>query len=38
MRAERRVGKDRGSQYNILNLFIFKDRMDSDIQRMFDIS
>lgn len=38
MRAERRAGKDRGSQYNILNLFIFKDRMDSDIQRMFDIS
>lgn len=38
MRAERMVGNDCGSQYNILNLFIFKDRMDSDIQRMFDIS
>lgn len=38
MRAERRAGKDCCSQYNILNLFIFKDRMDSDIQRMFDIS
>ena len=38
MRAEHMEGNDSGSQYNILNLFIFKDRMDSDIQRMFDIS
>lgn len=38
MQAERRASKDCNSQYNILNLFIFKDRMDSDIQQMFDIS
>ncbi|MBO4864015.1 MAG: hypothetical protein J5517_06600 [Eubacterium sp.] len=38
MRAESMECKDCGSQYNILNLFVFRDRMDSDIQRMFDIS